>query len=106
MAEYGMEVSSNRRKILVNSVKPAKTIYQHTDEQANAGRSGPAQVLRLQTKDGTSVKEVNIRLAQGYSAVTRLALLWKNKAIGFQQRLFSIGHLSCRFFSMDVRAGH
>ena len=33
------------------------------------------------TKDRTSVKEVKIRLAQAHSALTRIAILWKNKAI-------------------------
>ena len=40
-----------------------------------------------QTKDGTSVKEVKIRLAQAHSAMTRLAILWKNKAISFPTKI-------------------
>ena len=37
-----------------------------------------------QTEDVTSVKEVNIRLAQEHAAMTlRPAILWKNKAISF-----------------------
>ena len=32
-----------------------------------------------QTKDGTAVKEVKIRLAQAHSAMTMLAVLWKTK---------------------------
>ena len=34
-------------------------------------------------KDGTSLKEVKIRLGQAHSAMTRLAQLWKNNAISF-----------------------
>ena len=42
-----------------------------------------------QTKDGTSLKEVKIRLAQAHSAMTRLVvgLLWKNKTISFSARI-------------------
>ena len=40
-----------------------------------------------QTKDGTSVKEVKIRLAQAHSAMARLAILWKNKAISFPTKI-------------------
>ena len=59
-----------------------------------------------QTKDGTSVKEIKIRLAQANSAMTRLAMLRKNKVINFPtQTIYSVGHLSCRCFFMDVTAG-
>ena len=34
-----------------------------------------------QTKDGMSIKEIKIILAHAHSAITRLAILWENKAI-------------------------
>ena len=37
----------------------------------------------IQTKDATSLKEVKIRLTQADLAITRLVVLWKNKAISF-----------------------
>ena len=40
-----------------------------------------------QTKDRTSLKEVKIRLAQVHSAMTRLAILWKNNAISFRTKI-------------------
>ena len=40
-----------------------------------------------QTKYGTSIKEVKIRLAQPHSAMTRLTILWKNKAISFPTKI-------------------
>ena len=39
------------------------------------------------TKDGTSIKEVNARLAQAHSAVTMFAILWKNNAISFLTKI-------------------
>ena len=36
-----------------------------------------------QTEDGTSIKEVKVRLAQAHSAMARLAIQWKNNAISF-----------------------
>ena len=38
---------------------------------------------------GTSVKEVGlkIRLAQAHSAITRLSILWQNKAISFSTKI-------------------
>ena len=40
-------------------------------------------LVPTQTKDGTSVKAVKIRLAQAHSDMARLAVLWKNKASSF-----------------------
>ena len=40
-----------------------------------------------QTKDGTSIKEVKIRLAHTHSAMTRLAKLWKNNASSFPTKI-------------------
>ena len=52
----------------------------------NVGRSGWFKYLGSpQTKDGTSIQEVKIRLAQAHSAITRLAILWKNKAMSFSK---------------------
>ena len=40
-----------------------------------------------QTKQGISLKEVKIKLVQAYSAITRAAVLWKNKAISFPKKI-------------------
>ena len=58
------------------------------DEWKYARRSEPFQILgSTQTKDGTSIKELKIRLAQAHSALTRLAMLWKNNAISFATKI-------------------
>ena len=54
------------------------------------------------TKDGKSIKEVKIRLAQAHSAMTMLAVLWENKAISFPTE---IKHYKSPVLSIDVRAG-
>ena len=41
----------------------------------------------IQTKDGSSITEAKVRLAQAYSAITKLATLWKNKAINFPPKI-------------------
>ena len=67
---YGMEIGFDKGKILVNSIKPmpstniwmnGKTLEE--EDQFNYPGS-------TQTKDGTSIKEVKIRLAQAHSAMT------------------------------------
>ena len=40
-----------------------------------------------QTSDGISSVELKIRLAQAHSAMTSLAVLWKNKAISFPTKI-------------------
>ena len=74
-----------------------QTLLEEVDQFKDVGST--------QTKEETSVKEVKIRLKLAHSATTMLAILWKNKAISFPQRVYSIGHLTCQCFSMGVRAG-
>ena len=57
------------------------------------------------TKDGTSIKEVKIRLAQAYSATKDWQCYRKLKWSIFPQRLNSTNHLPCQYCSMDVRTG-
>ena len=58
-----------------------------------------------QTKDGTSLREVNIRLA--HSAMTRLEILWKkNKVITFLQRIESTNHLWMWEMNADLGSFH
>ena len=44
-------------------------------------------LVSTQTIDGTSIKEVKIRLVQAHLAMTRLAVLWENKAISFPTKI-------------------
>ena len=69
-----MEISADKSKILVNSINPGKSTRKLDQFKYLAD---------TQTKDGTSIKEVKIRLAQAHSVRTRLAKLWKNKATSF-----------------------
>ena len=65
----------------------AKTIYQHMYEWKTQEEVDQFKYIgSTQTKDTTSVKEVKIRLAQAHSVITKLAVLWKNKAISFSAK--------------------
>ena len=77
-----MEISSDKSKILVNSIKPRPSTNIQVGEVDQFKYLGSTQ-----TKDGISVKEVKIRLAQAHSAMTRLAILWKNKTISFPTKI-------------------
>ena len=57
-----------------------------------------------QTKDGTSPKEVKIRLAQAHPAMTRLAVLWKtmeNKTISLPIKIVSTNHSSMLLYGYE-----
>jgi hypothetical protein len=86
-AEYGMEISSEKSKILVNSTKPRPSTNIQMNGQTLEEVDQFKYLGSTQTKDGTSVKEVKIRLAQAHSAMARLAILWKNKAISFPTKI-------------------
>ena len=70
-AEYRMEISSDKSKILVNSIKP---IPSTNNIQVNGQTLEEVDQFNYlgstQTKDGASVKAVKIRLAQAHSAMT------------------------------------
>ena len=78
-----MEISSAKSKIIISSIKPkpSNNIWMNgkTLEEVDQFKyPGSTQI-----KDGASIKEVKIRLAQAHSAMTRLVILWKNNAISF-----------------------
>ena len=76
---------------IASSTASSQTIYQHMHEWENAGRSGPVQVpgIHRNHRRNTPIKEVKTRLAQAYSAMTRLAILRKTTPSVFLQRLNS-----------------
>ena len=105
-AGYDMEFGSKKSKILVKSIKPrpsTKIIWMNGKalEDVNQFKySGSTEAI-----DGTSIKEVKIRLAQAYSAITRRAtILWKDKAISFPPKIKLCKSL-VNTALMDVRAG-
>ena len=67
---YGMEVSSEKSKILVNST---------VDSFKYLGST--------LSKDGTSTNEIKIRIAVAMSAMPRLIIIWKSRDISFQTKL-------------------
>ena len=87
MAEYGLEISSNKSKILVNSIKLRLSANIQMNGQTVEEVDQFKYLGSSQTKDGISVKEVNIRLAQAHSAMTRLAIKWRNKSISFPTKI-------------------
>ena len=70
---YGMEISSDRSKILVNSIKPRKSTnicngktLEEVDQFKYLGST--------QTKNGIPIKGIKIRLAQAHLARKRLGM--------------------------------
>ena len=107
-----------RKLLLVTTWKLAPTKAKFTstassqDKSTNVWMNGktledvdPFKYLgSTQTKDGASIKEVKIKLAQAYSAVTRLAILWNKKPTnlwGYGKRhaaqLYNLGRYSVKF---------
>ena len=78
-----MEISWSKSKSHIDSIKPRPStkIWMNgkTLEEVDQFKYfGPTQM-----KDGTSTKEVKIRLAPAQSAMAKLAILWKNKDASF-----------------------
>ena len=81
---HGMEVSSEKSKVLVNT----------TDKKANIVMNGEnlEEVDNFKylgatiTKDGRSTTEVKTRLAMATSSMARLFRIWKSKEISFSSK--------------------
>ena len=74
-AGYGMEICSDKSKILVNSIKPRPSTNMWINGKMLEEVGQFKYIGSTQTKDGTSIKEVKARLLQAHSAMTRLAIL-------------------------------
>ena len=78
-----MEISSEKSKILVNSIKPKPSTNVGMNRKTLEEVDQFKYLGSTQTKHGTLIKEVKIRMAQARSAMTRLAILRKIKDISF-----------------------
>ena len=65
-----METTSEKSKILVNCIKPRPSTNIKMKGQTLEEVDQFSYLGSTQTKDGTSVKEVKIKLAQAHSAMT------------------------------------
>ena len=81
-----MEISSDKGKIHIDSIKPRPSaciwvngkVLEEVDQFKYLGST--------QIKDGTSINEVKIRLAQAHSAMTGIAILWKKQRNQFSYK--------------------
>ena len=96
-AGYAIEISSDKSKIFDNSIKQRPIANMWVNGQT-LEEVDQFKYLSTHTKDGTSVTEIKIGLAQAHSALT---MLWKTKPSVFLERLNSTSsHLSCQFCSL------
>ena len=85
MTGYGMEIISDKSKILVNSIEPRSS----TNIRMNGKVLGKVNQFKYlgstQTNHRASLKEVNIRLAQTYNDKAS-STMEKHKAISFSHK--------------------
>ncbi|PIK33493.1 endonuclease-reverse transcriptase [Apostichopus japonicus] len=75
--KFGMEISKEKSKILVNSrnnINAHITINNEALEEVSSFKNLGVTL----TKDGTSAKEIQIRIASATAAMTRLNVIWKS----------------------------
>jgi len=83
---YGMEVSSEKSKVPVNSTSNATAkIYMNGQqlEEVDAFKYLGATL----TKDGRSTTEIKVRLSMATSSMTKLTTIWKSKEISLPIKL-------------------
>jgi hypothetical protein len=79
---YGMEVSTEKSKVMVNSSNDTKADITMNGEKLEEVTNFKYLGATL-SKDGTSTAEVHIRIATATSAMARLNRIWKSNAISF-----------------------
>ena len=79
---YGMEVSSEKSKVLVNSVRGTTAQISMNGQQLEEVTTFKYLGATL-TKDGRSTTEIKTRLAMATAAMAKLQRVWKSKEISF-----------------------
>ena len=74
-----MEISSDKSKILVNSIKPRSSANIWMNGKTLEEVDQFKYLGSTQTKDGTSIKEEKIRLVQAHPATTGQAIYYGKK---------------------------
>ena len=95
-----MEISSDKSKILVNSLKPRPST---SWKWKCALKNGPVQILGIHTNKGWEI--INGSNDQTGTGTLSRKEYGKTKPPVFLQRLNTTNHSSCQYCSRDVRAG-
>ena len=83
---YGMEVSTEKSKVLVNSTTGSTAHISMNGEQLEEVGSFKYLGATL-TKDGRSTSEIKTRLAMATAAMAKLSRFWKSKTISFNTKM-------------------
>ena len=101
-ASYGMEISTGKSKILVNSVKDATGNITMSGDQLEEVNEFKYLGATL-SKDGTSDKEIRIRITAATSAMARLSKIWRSN-ISFAVKYKLYKSLVVSIFLYDCEA--
>ena len=83
---YGMEVSSVKSKVMVNSLDNATANITLNGETLEVVESFKYLGSTL-TKDGRTDREIEIRLAQASAAMSKLSKIWRSSSISFKTKI-------------------
>ena len=80
---YGMEISAEKSKILVNSHNKTTPINITMNGQTLEVVKDFKYLGSFVSEDGSSTKEIKARIGIATSAMTRLARIWRSNTISF-----------------------
>ena len=83
---YGMEVSTEKSKVMVNTLDDTTAQIYMNGEKLEEVSSFKYLGATL-TKDGRSLKEIKIRIAMATQAMAKLSKIWKSKEISFPTKI-------------------
>ena len=83
---YGMEVSTEKSKVMVNTLADTTAHIYMNGEKLEEVSSFKYLGATL-TKDGRSLKEIKTRIAMATQALAKLSKIWKSKEISFSTKI-------------------
>ena len=84
--EYGMEISSEKSKVMVNSGDNTTVQISMNDQQLEEVMAFKYHGATL-TKDGRSTAEIKIRLAIATASMAKLNKIWSSKDVSFSTKM-------------------
>ena len=84
--EYGMEISSEKSKVMVNSGDNATAQISMNGQQLGEVMAFKYLGATL-TKDGRSIAEIKIRLAIAIASMVKLNKIWSSKDVSFSTKI-------------------
>ena len=102
---YGMEVNSEKSKLMVNKCTEVD-VWHNNNEHRTPRDSRKVQISGIDNDDGKSDKEIKTRMRTANTEITKLEFFWKSRTITLHTKihLYKAVILSILLYGCESRA--